>query len=404
VTPAEAQRVIESLRKGIPPNGFVRRFTVGRRSEINQLAARLSQGNSGALLLKANYGSGKTHLLRFIRETALQEGFAVSYIALDARSAVRFNRMDQIFGATARHVEVPSAPEQGPSVIFGAILKALTSSCDDVERRRCLDKLSNGGKWDHSDALKSPALFIALRAWITANMRDEADPQLTKEAEDWICAPWSYCSQRRWLYQRFVSGLRAYFRDSRPEWQFYQPATGVFDFRGGDYRQSWDALADLDRLAQFAGFKGLILLVDEFEDVIYNLKRINYQEAAFWNLFRLFDGWFPGLSFYAVTPGFVEKCKRRLFEKGKYDYDYTRFEELPAFEMSPLDVSDLEDLAMRIMDAHGVAYNWEPDFVMKRSQLKSLVGRVASVPVQDRARQTIIEVVKSLDRMLETVA
>jgi hypothetical protein len=154
---------------------------------------------------------------------------------------------------------------------------------------------------------------------------------------------------------------------------------------------------------QFAGFKGLVLLVDEFEDVIYNLKNINYQEAAFWNLFRLFDGWFPGLSFYAVTPGFVEKCKRRLFEKGKYDYDYRRFDELPAFEMSPLGVPDLESLAMKIMDAHGIAYNWEPDLRLKSSQLKSLVDRVASVPVQDRARQTIIAVVRLLDSTLQGI-
>jgi len=38
----EAQRIIESLRQGIPPTGHVRRFTVGRESEIQQLKNRLS--------------------------------------------------------------------------------------------------------------------------------------------------------------------------------------------------------------------------------------------------------------------------------------------------------------------------------------------------------------------------
>jgi chromosomal replication initiation ATPase DnaA len=65
----QAQRVIESLRQGIPPEGHIRRFTVGRKSEIARLTTRLDKSESGALLLKANYGSGKTHLLRFIRET-----------------------------------------------------------------------------------------------------------------------------------------------------------------------------------------------------------------------------------------------------------------------------------------------------------------------------------------------
>src|SRR5262245_40592341 len=106
---ASAQRVIESLRYGIPPDGHIREFTVGRRSEIAQLTDRLQKKSTGALLLKANYGSGKSHLLRLIREHALNAGFAVSSVSLDARANVRFNRMDQVFGAICRNIEVPTA-------------------------------------------------------------------------------------------------------------------------------------------------------------------------------------------------------------------------------------------------------------------------------------------------------
>src|SRR3712207_1493887 len=110
---SEAQRVIESLRKGIPPDGYVRHFTVGRQSEIEDLSDRLRRGQPGALLLKANYGSGKTHLLHFIRETALAEGYAVSLVTLDAKSAVRFNRMDQVLGAICRGIESPHQAGKG---------------------------------------------------------------------------------------------------------------------------------------------------------------------------------------------------------------------------------------------------------------------------------------------------
>ena len=72
--PNEARRVIESLRKGIPPDGFVRDFTVGRREEIKELQRHLSDAGGTALLLKANYGAGKSHLIRFIREEALENG------------------------------------------------------------------------------------------------------------------------------------------------------------------------------------------------------------------------------------------------------------------------------------------------------------------------------------------
>src|SRR5688572_3634361 len=102
MTAGEAQKAVESLRKGIPPDGYVRHFTVGRDAEINQLVTRLRSQQKGALLLRANYGSGKSHLLRFTRETALAEGYAVSSVTLDSKSAVRFNKMDQIVGAVWR--------------------------------------------------------------------------------------------------------------------------------------------------------------------------------------------------------------------------------------------------------------------------------------------------------------
>ena len=77
-----APKAIESLRKGIPPDGLVREFTVGREDEIEDLSSRLKDNVGTALLLKANYGSGKTHLLRFIREEALENDY------LDRKSVV----------------------------------------------------------------------------------------------------------------------------------------------------------------------------------------------------------------------------------------------------------------------------------------------------------------------------
>ena len=98
--PIEAQRVVEELRKGIPPLGYTKHFTVGRTHEIETLERSLHNGDAPVLLLQANYGSGKSHLLRYIRDHALAEGYAVSFVTLDAKAGVRFNRMDQnIVGA-----------------------------------------------------------------------------------------------------------------------------------------------------------------------------------------------------------------------------------------------------------------------------------------------------------------
>ncbi len=401
----EAQRVIESLRKGIPPDGYVRQFTVGRTSEIEQLLSRLCVGEPGALLLKANYGSGKTHLLRFVREIALEERFAVSYVSLDAKAAVRFNRMDQVFGAVIRSLECPGYPGKGPEALFTTVLDAMTSPCHDVNRRERLNELSSMGRWDYSRTLKSPALFVGLRAWVIGTIHSEVRNlvPIPREVETWLCEPWHYYAQTKWLYGRFVEGLRRYFLDPRADWQFYRRGVDTFILNRSDYQQAWDALADLDLLARLAGLRGLVLLVDEFEDVIYNLRagRVDAQIQAFWNLFRLFDGDFPGFSFYAVTPDFVHKCMRLLKTKGHWGYDYLRFLELPTFAMSPLTEEEMEELAERILRAHGIAYAWTPDRALSPTQVKTLVRTGASVQLEDRSRYAIREIVKALDTCLE---
>lgn len=390
---AQAQRVIESLRKGIPPDGFVRHFTVGRASEIARLKERLDGVKPGALLLKANYGSGKTHLLRFIRECALEKGFAVSSVTLDSKSGVRFNRMDQVFGAVCRNIEVPAVPGQkGIRPALNFVVGQLERA-KDAKAATFWQKLTNNWRWDFSEVLDSPAVFVAVRGWATGNST------VHDRVEDWLLQPWVYHSQRKILYSELVGDLRRFFRDPRPEWKFY--ADDVFRFDTQGYAQSWSALRDPQWLLYESGLKGLVLLFDEYEDVLTNLKNVAHQEAAFWNLFQFYAGkQFPGLSFYAVTPEFVDKCVALLTGKKRWDYDYGRFKAIPTFQMTPLDVEDLEELAMRILETHGIAYNWKPDLVMRATELHNIVREAASVQIQDRARHTIITVVKALDRLL----
>ncbi len=124
----DKENIIESLRMGLPPDGHVKDFTVGRLSEIGELRNILKIGGEKALLVKANYGSGKTHLLKLIREMALENGYAVSLITLDAQSEVRFNRMDQIFGQVCRRLEVPDVSGKSVRYLFDAVSAVCTQS------------------------------------------------------------------------------------------------------------------------------------------------------------------------------------------------------------------------------------------------------------------------------------
>lgn len=71
--------------------------------------------------------------------------------------------------------------------------------------------------------------------------------------------------------------------------------------------------------------------------------------------------------------------------------------EFPTFEMQPLEIGHLQELAVRIRDIHAVALGWDARAGMCDDALRAVVQRAAAVPVQDRSRQTIKQVVSALD-------
>ena len=78
----EATRTVESLREGIPPEKHISLLTVGRSDEINKLRQILSSNQPQTYLIKANWGCGKTHLLKFIKEEASKISYVTSLITI----------------------------------------------------------------------------------------------------------------------------------------------------------------------------------------------------------------------------------------------------------------------------------------------------------------------------------
>jgi hypothetical protein len=386
-----AEGVIENLRYGIPPQGYVRLFTVGRAEELDSLRQSLANAKphrGAALLVRANYGAGKSHLLQVVREMALQSRYAVSLVVVNAQQGVRFNRMDTILGAVAARLEVPGGSGIGIGELFNAFANR------QRETRGALE-ISNRNVWDYSDALKAPGVFVGLRAWVNSSAGPVRDL-----VHDWLTNPAAYRTQRKLLYERLVAGLRRKFRDPRSDWQFY--ADEVFVFHTGGHQNAWGALGDFDFIARASGFRGLVLLFDEFEDVIQNLNRRDYQQEAFLNLFRFFGGQrFPGMGYFAVTPDFVVKCKVELMSRGVRDFDYKRFEELPSFAMGQISEKEFLELARRIRLVHGIALNWDARALISDRDLRKLADRLWAVESPERVRSAIEGLVRELDDRFE---
>jgi len=387
----EAEKIIESLRMGIPPDKEISLVTVGKYEE--KIQEILKNRAPQSFLIEADYGYGKSHLLKLINEEGLKAGFVTSLVVLDAKANSRFNRMDQIFGQICRNIQVPNKNKRSIRYLFDELFRNSNS--------RFIHLLSNNGIWDFSNLLKSQAMFIALRAWFFSYQHCHRNfNNLDDLIEDWLINNHIYSKNRKkYLYDKLISSLKKWFLDSRYPWQFYRD--NIFNFQAEQYKQSWDAISDLNTLAKATGYKGLIILFDEFEDVIYNLKNIRWQEAAFRNLIWFFSlEKLKNISFFAVTSSFTYKCKKLLQEKERWDFSYSTFNELPKFEVKILSLDELIELSDKIITIHEIAYGWKTDSY-DREHVHSVCKESASLPKEIRVRRTIEDVVKALDECLE---
>lgn len=100
-TPSPPRSIIETLRLGIVPERQVHRFTFGRDQEITRLKGWLEAPNDGTRSIIGTYGTGKTHMLNYLRSYALNEGYAVAFVEIDANEAP-FSRPKRVYAQLVR--------------------------------------------------------------------------------------------------------------------------------------------------------------------------------------------------------------------------------------------------------------------------------------------------------------
>lgn len=123
-----ATQVVESLRKGIPPQRGVDLYAVGNEKLIDGIKKyHLSGiGDRGIIrFLSGSWGAGKTHFFRLLREVAFQHDCLVSNVELDLNSAA-LNKFEKVFYAIVSHVLTPTFYSESTFVEaapFGTVLR-----------------------------------------------------------------------------------------------------------------------------------------------------------------------------------------------------------------------------------------------------------------------------------------
>jgi hypothetical protein len=107
----QGREVIEAFRMGIVPQPWVKGWTVGRAEEVAQIKTWLHDQTSGTLIIKGEYGAGKTHLLEYLFYKALELNYAVARVSIDPVSThLAFPK--RIYRGLTQSLRVPSSQNE----------------------------------------------------------------------------------------------------------------------------------------------------------------------------------------------------------------------------------------------------------------------------------------------------
>ena len=322
----EAERVLESLRSGVPSAALAQRLAIGRERLLEKAGQVLDGGLVRPLMVRASYGDGKTHFLEAVAVRARQAGWVVSTVSVSRE--VPLANLDKFYGAVAAATRLPDSAVSG-------LMPLLNKVCESGRARTNLEGVPE-------------RLSCALDAYCldSAEHRDELLGELSGRPIG---------SLAKILREAFSHPVKF------PPFSPSRDAIGYFRL--------------MDRLVTWAGYRGWALLIDEVE--LLGKTGIGQRARAYANLAGLIHGgdhlehtWVVAALASNYYPEVIEARQERtaapewLAKRARSDEaaDATRGIQflLGAELLPPLTLNEVDQLLLMVRDAHGAAYAWTP--------------------------------------------
>jgi len=340
----EAVRIIETLRSGVSSRRLSAIFSYGREALLEAVQRDLDTVAAGkgtrAVVLRGDYGEGKTHFLNTVFNLAQKLNFAVSFVILSKETP--FNRLDRVYPKVTCETYLPGEVEPGLETLLRDI---------------------------HPDSAVAEELLDFARTGL--------HPKITVVLENYFQAPESY-------------HVHLLYRDLMGDWLPLPQLKSLHRFNFGrpvkiekfkPQLHVWDYFRLLSHLIRARGFAGWVILFDEFELVgtlgiaarsgaYCNLARFLFPEGsgsleAAYVIFSTFSGFWSVRLLAERRPDTAE-VPARLLAKGEPQkaelakralnillQDTVTLESLPSGEV--------RGCLTAIRDLHARAYGWAPD-------------------------------------------
>lgn len=248
LTAKDVEHVFESLRKGLVPERGIDTFAVGiekQRGELHRQLEMASKGEGTIKFLRGGYGCGKTFMARLALLDAQAQDFATSFVVVSDND-LKFHRFDDVYRKVMTELGTASCPRGALSDILdrwiARVEEALIAGGEDenaadfdqkVQQRLEADLASLTGGQAPQDFIRVIQTIFRLKQ---AGESAEAGSLIS-----WLCGSGNVAAAAK-----KVAGIK------------------------GDIgsRDALDYLRGVLEIVKAAGYKGLLIVIDEAETIL----------------------------------------------------------------------------------------------------------------------------------------
>jgi hypothetical protein len=349
-----ARDIIDALRHGVVPRSNLNLLMVGQqtaRKHLSDILLEVNANKSHFKFIRGQYGSGKTFLCSWLKEFAINNEFAVSFINISHDQPL--SDLPIFFSGLINGLRTP---EKTDSSALVDILESWLLNIHNKTARIEGINLNEVGGQEHLIKVVEKSIEIelanfndiepgfsqALRAFYDGKVK--GDTELVSNAVAWIMGSRSLSSQA--LRDIGVKG--------------YLEANNVFP-----------RMRAILQIISGARYKGLLLLVDELE-LVRKFPHARQRELALETLRLLIDeagrNALPGcLVIFTGTDEFFEderyglKSYEALAERVMAPFTHENFVSMrqPIISLEALDPERLANVIFKVRDLYGIAYGWD---------------------------------------------
>lgn len=344
-------QIVESLRRGLPPQRGVDRYSVGNEKLINGIKKFHLTGidERGIIrFISGSWGAGKTHFFRLLREVAFQNNCLVSNVELSVNEAP-LNKFERVFYAIVRNIMTPSyytEDEVQTAAPFGRVVQ------------ESLLYLAN------SSAVVAD--HVSYEDYNKASQALMLDPSIDIDFKKMIQKYWeTYLPEaaERTVQEQTRGEILQWF-SGEGTLGSHRKRFGVNKVVGKDNAKLM--LQSLTGFVRLSGYKGLLILFDEAEKS-YSVMRKSALQDAHNNLLSLINNveTLPGLFLiYATTPDFFTDPKHGIViygalvgRIGKPENRQPRaLDTIWNFDDVAIELPDYQTAANKIREIYATAY------------------------------------------------